>query len=105
MLLKLIKFSPIANYAIKGNSMSPTLKPGQNVLVSRMSYLIAKPKIGDIIAVKDPGDGKTIIKRISEVKNNKYFVLGDNKEHSTDSRKFGMLDRQNIIGKVIFPKT
>ncbi len=33
---------------------------------------------------------------------NQYFVLGDNREHSFDSRYFGPVDRRLIIGKVWF---
>ena len=81
--------------------MSPTLAPGQMILVNRLSYLFAKPQKGDIIAVTDPRDKKILIKRITQVKLDKYFVEGDNKKHSTDSRVFGMIGKQDIVGKVI----
>ncbi len=33
---------------------------------------------------------------------NEYFVLGDNRSASSDSRKWGPLPREKIIGRVIF---
>jgi signal peptidase I len=35
------------------------------------------------------------------VGNDKFFVMGDNRNDSTDSRTFGAVPRQNILGKVI----
>lgn len=36
------------------------------------------------------------------LKEGEYFVLGDNRLHSSDSRAWGILPRDNIIGKVLF---
>ncbi len=102
-ILGLMKF-PISKYQISGNSMYPALKNGDLALVNRYSYLFTSPRIGDVVAVKDPRDGKILIKRVAKIENEKYFVTGDNKAESTDSRKFGMLDKRSIIGRVVFPK-
>jgi signal peptidase I len=36
------------------------------------------------------------------VEEGKVFVMGDNRNHSSDSRVFGQLDADEILGKVIF---
>lgn len=75
--------------------MLPTLKPGTDVLVFCWFYT---PKVGDIVAFKK--DEKEMIKRIQKIKG-KIFVSGDNTKESTDSRNFGWIKREDIIGKVI----
>ena len=37
-----------------------------------------------------------------EVGENQYFLMGDNRNHSTDSRSFGVVDRQFIVGEAVF---
>ncbi len=77
--------------------MLPTLKPGRDVLVWRWFY---QPKKGDIVAVKV--NGKEIIKRISKTNDRYILIMGDNKKESTDSRNFGPISKEEIIGKVIW---
>lgn len=36
----------------------------------------------------------------------KFFVMGDNRNHSADSRdsRYGLIDAENVLGKIVFPK-
>lgn len=83
--------------------MIPIIQDGQNVLVSNIPYLFSKPKIGDIVAFRPVNE--IFIKRIAKINQSaegeKYFVKGDNKMDSLDSRKLGWIEKKEIIGKVI----
>ncbi len=81
--------------------MLPTLKDGDVVFINRLTYLFRKPEVGEIIGLNDPRDNKVLIKRILKITENKYFVTGDNKQSSTDSRQFGMIEKSAIIGRVL----
>lgn len=82
--------------------MLPTLRSADIILASSLPYLFRKPRINDIIITKDPRDNRSIIKRIVRIENSHYFLQGDNEKESTDSRQFGMIERKNITGKVIY---
>jgi nickel-type superoxide dismutase maturation protease len=91
----------LARFKIIGHSMQPQIQNGQYVLLSDIPYLFKKPKINDIVALKD-NKGRVLIKRITKIQGENYFVEGDNKNDSLDSRKFGFISRDKIIGEIIF---
>lgn len=92
-----------AYFLVREQSMAPTCQEGDFVLVNRMSYLFSCPRIGHIIVLKDPRDSPWhIVKRICAIKDSFVWVEGDNKEKSTDSRNFGWVGKEYIVGKVWF---
>jgi len=80
--------------------MDPQIEDGQSVLVSGLPYWFKTPQINDIVAFKDNSD-KVLVKRISKIQNGKYFLEGDNKNDSLDSRKLGSFSKDRIIGEII----
>lgn len=79
--------------------MEPALNHGQIVIGSSLPFLFKKPEIGDIVVL---AHGRCIIKRIVKIEKDKIFIMGDNKKESTDSRSFGWINKQEILGKVMF---
>lgn len=79
--------------------MLPTLKPEQ-LAVSFNWYPLKKLKVSDLIVIKV--NERFMIKRIQKVNKQGFFVIGDNRSGSTDSRQFGWVDKDQIIGKVIY---
>ena len=96
---------------ISGQSMAPTLKSGQRAL-----FLKSSPGRGLLRVFGDKWLGKIVlvqrisatgardfyqVKRVTEIKDGKFFVTGDNAEASTDSREFGWLASEEIVGKLL----
>ncbi len=78
--------------------MVPALKPGDYILVSTWFRCIST---GNMVVFKYPKSGMLLVKRISRINGEEYYVLGDNLPKSQDSREFGWIERRDIIGKVI----
>jgi signal peptidase I len=96
-------------------SMKPVVFPGDFVIVDKTYYKHNPPARGDIILFRFPDDrSKLYIKRIeglpgdtiklepgnTVVPHRAVFVLGDNREHSDDSRHYGPILLTDVLGKV-----
>ncbi len=97
---------------VVGKSMEPTLKNGELVIVKKATII----RQSDIIFIAV--FGKKLIKRVKKIKTlteeqvdlcslaekEPYYVYltGDNPNNSWDSRKFGYVSTQFILGKVVY---
>lgn len=100
LIIKLIREFELL--VVTGDSMYPTLKDGEIVLLHKTQDV----QVDDIIIVTDSTiSDKTIIKRVLSVTKiggqKRYWIEGDNKEVSYDSRKFGYIKQDVIEGKII----
>ena len=88
--------------------MLPSLKEGDIVFFKKYKKNKSKLKNRQIVIFNHPLKNKKLIKRINSVNQNNIEVLGDNIEFSEDSNKFGLVNKEKIIGiitsKLIIPK-
>lgn len=66
--------------------------------------VVRDPETGDEVEMKIPGTPHPGGKDIFDVKlgDNEYWVMGDNRLGSSDSREWGVLDGSLIHGKIVF---
>jgi nickel-type superoxide dismutase maturation protease len=94
-----------ARVAVEGDSMRPTLAPGDWLLADPDAYASAPPKVGDLVLVPDPrGPVRLLVKRVAEVHDDgrELFVAGDTHDASTDSRAFGSVSTSTLEGRPWF---
>jgi len=103
-------------FIVSGPSMEPTFYNGDYLIVDEITYHFEKPKIGDVVVFRYPLDtSKFFIKRIEGLpgdkvnimgkeivlKDGEYYVLGDNSPHSSDSRIWGPVPQNLLVGRVL----
>lgn len=80
---------------VVGVSMLPSYRPGAIVVGIRR----LRPRIGSVVVAEL--DGREIIKRVERVSRRGFYLVGDNANQSTDSRKYGWFAPSLIKGVVI----
>jgi phage repressor protein C with HTH and peptisase S24 domain len=75
--------------------MTPTYPPGKIVFALRKTV----PQVGDVVIIQH--HRLELIKRVSRMTSERVYLLGDNSDHSTDSRHYGWLPVSSIMGVVI----
>jgi nickel-type superoxide dismutase maturation protease len=95
----LVRFGRLKPFRVEGSSMRPTLTENEIVLVRLGSAASA----GDIVLAQHPYKRSVkILKRVKSVSPDGRFTLaGDDLLQSTDSRTFGSVSVEYILGKAV----
>jgi signal peptidase I len=106
-------------YRLSAASMEPTLHCARPAPLCRadtadrvvaLKYVLVKPARGDLVVFHAPIraraacgllPGAVLIKRITRIVHGRYFLEGDNRGASCDSRVWGTVPRQSLIGRVV----
>ncbi len=94
-MLKLLKVS--------GDSLSPAYEEGDFVVIAKIPlFFNLRPKRGDVVVFDHPIFG-TMIKQVEKIDTEKdeLFVIGTH-QNSVDSRRFGPIPAQSVLGTVIW---
>jgi signal peptidase I len=84
--------------------MTPTLEPGDWLLVDPDAFKDDLPVRGDLVLAPDPREGsRLLVKRVVDVDDRgRLTVAGDNAAESSDSRAFGAIDQSALDGRPWF---
>jgi signal peptidase I len=104
-------------YFCPTRSMEPTIRTGDRVLVNKLAFSLREVRRGELVVFRNPQNRRqAYIKRVIGLPGDRieekadipemivpegtYFVLGDARENSRDSRHFGCVPEEDLIGPV-----
>ena len=106
-----IKLFAVDVVVVQGTSMEPTLREGQFLVLLKSAYWIDEPQNGDIVVVQHGTEKyiKRIVACPGEIppgedeilQEGRYYIMGDNMDVSVDSRSFGAISKDLILGCII----
>ncbi len=89
---------PFLRVRVVGESMAPTLRDGDTCLVRRTRRI----RPGQVVVIERPDrPGLVIVKRVWRCEPGGWWVEGDNLDASDDSRLFGPVPDELVIGVVV----
>ena len=116
ILACLMKFFLFDFMLTEGRSMIPAIRPGTILFVNRIAYGFRLPwtdkylirwkipKSGEIVVFYNPL-GEIAVKRCLDINEyymeDRFFLQGDNDQESFDSRSYGPIPMDRILGKVL----
>ncbi|MDR2476928.1 MAG: signal peptidase I [Treponema sp.] len=111
IIIKLFLFDFII---AEGNSMEPAIHNGSVLVINRLQYGFrlpglrqgyaarwSWPKQGEVVVFYTPS-GDLAVKRCGQIiERGSFLAIGDNSPQSYDSRSYGPVLADNVIGKVL----
>lgn len=89
-------FSLVRRVEVHGDSMLPTLRPGDRLL----AVWATRARPGQLVVVRDPRrPQRLLVKRVVAIQDGGAVVSGDNSASSTDSAVFGTVA---ITARVVY---
>lgn len=87
-------------YRIPSDSMAPTVRRGEIILVNTRAFDRKEPSIGDVIAVNSPSTGQAYVRRISGFPTPSSVALGRDNINGAPGPDLPTVPLSEVIGQV-----